>query len=142
MCSSSVISVFMSRLMFLDFTSDQIASLLLSQSLLCSIVFSVPWLGLGIYLSFCFLSILLCSRTGRQSPQFGRLSSFFFLFTITSSCRLILIFTPWEFFTLVLADDLSREFEWQQVFSSLQDSSQYSGRSQKRSSLDGPYSSS
>ena len=33
-----------------------------------------------------------------------------------------------EFFTAVLADGFSLEFEWQQVFSSLQDSSQYSGR--------------
>ena len=35
----------------------------------------------------------------------------------------------WSFFTLALADGLSQEFEWQQVSSSLQDSSQYSGRS-------------
>ena len=34
-----------------------------------------------------------------------------------------------EFLT-VLADGFSLEFEWQQVFSSLQDSSQYSGRPQ------------
>ena len=40
---------------------------------------------------------------------------------------IILIF--WEFFTLVLADGFSLEFEWQQVFSSLQDSSQYYSRS-------------
>ena len=41
----------------------------------------------------------------------------------------IIIFLFWEFFTPVLADGLSLEFEWQQVSSSLQDSSQYSGRS-------------
>ena len=35
-----------------------------------------------------------------------------------------------ELFTSALADGLSLEFEWQQVSSSLQDSSQYSGRSQ------------
>ena len=34
-----------------------------------------------------------------------------------------------EFFTSALADSLSLEFEWQQVSSSLQNSSQYSGRS-------------
>ena len=34
-----------------------------------------------------------------------------------------------EIFTSALADDLSQEFEWQQVSSSLQDSSQYYGRS-------------
>ena len=43
---------------------------------------------------------------------------------------LLSLFTPWEFFTSVLADGFSQEFEWQQVSSSLQDSSQYSGHSQ------------
>ena len=43
-----------------------------------------------------------------------------------SITTLLLLFTPWEFFTRVLADGLSLEFEWQQVSSSLQDSSQYS----------------
>ena len=38
--------------------------------------------------------------------------------------------TPFEFFTSVLADGFSLEFEWQQVSSSLQDSSQYFGCSQ------------
>ena len=42
----------------------------------------------------------------------------------------LLLFTPWQFFTSVLADGLSLEFEWQQVSTSPQDSSQYSGRSQ------------
>ena len=37
--------------------------------------------------------------------------------------------TPWEFFQPVLADGFSLEFEKQQVSSSLQDSSQYSERS-------------
>ena len=37
-------------------------------------------------------------------------------------------FTPLEFFISVLADGFSQEFEWQQVSSSLQDSSQDSGR--------------
>ena len=44
----------------------------------------------------------------------------------------LLLFKPLEFFTSALADGLSLEFEWQQVSSSLQDSSQYSGRSQQR----------
>ena len=35
-----------------------------------------------------------------------------------------------EYFISALADGLSLEFKWQQVSSSLQDSSQYSGRSQ------------
>ena len=41
-----------------------------------------------------------------------------------------MIFTPLEFSTSALADGLLLEFEWQQVSSSLQDSSQYSDRSQ------------
>ena len=45
------------------------------------------------------------------------------------------------FFTSVLADGFSLEFEWQQVSSSLQDSSQYSGRSQQCCRLDGLLSS-
>ena len=42
---------------------------------------------------------------------------------------LLLLFTPLEFFTSVLADGFSLEFEWQQDSSSLQDSCQDSGRS-------------
>ena len=42
---------------------------------------------------------------------------------------IIIILIFWEFFTTELADDFSLEFEWQQVSSSLQDSSQYSGLS-------------
>ena len=54
--------------------------------------------------------------------------------------ELSLLFTPWEFFTSVLADGLSLEFEWQQVSSSLRDSSQYSQK--WISSVDGLHSSS
>ena len=39
-----------------------------------------------------------------------------------------LFFISLEFFTSALAHGLSLEFEWQQISSSLQDSSQYSGR--------------
>ena len=49
---------------------------------------------------------------------------------------LLLLFTPLEFFISVLADGFSLEFEWQQVSSSLQDSSQYSGHSQQCCHLD------
>ena len=42
-----------------------------------------------------------------------------------------------EFFTPALTDVLSLEFEWQQVSSSLQESSQYSGDSQQCWNLDG-----
>ena len=40
---------------------------------------------------------------------------------------IIIIIYSLEFFKLALADDLSLEIEWQQVSSSLQDSSHYSG---------------
>ena len=43
---------------------------------------------------------------------------------------IIIIIYSLELFTSALADRLSLESEWQQVSSSLQDSSQYSGRSQ------------
>ena len=50
---------------------------------------------------------------------------------------IIIIIYSLEFFTSALADGLSLEFEWQQVSSSLQDFSQYSGLSQQCCSLDG-----
>ena len=53
---------------------------------------------------------------------------------------IIIIIIYSEFFTFALVDGLSLEFEWKQVSSSLQDSSQYSGRSQQCSSLDGLHS--
>ena len=49
----------------------------------------------------------------------------------------MVIITPCEFYTPVLADGLSQESEWQQVSSGLQDSSQYSSQSQQCNSLDG-----
>ena len=61
---------------------------------------------------------------------------------ITSTTTTIIIIWSFRFFTSTLADGLSLEFEWQQVSSSIQDSSQYSGRSQQCYSLDGPHSSS
>ena len=51
----------------------------------------------------------------------------------------LLLFTPLEFFTSVFADVFSLEFEWYQVSSSLQDSSQKSGRSQQCCHLDSLY---
>ena len=41
---------------------------------------------------------------------------------------IIIIIIPLEIFTSLLADGFSLEFEWQQVSSSLQDTSQDSGR--------------
>ena len=49
----------------------------------------------------------------------------------------VVILLFWEIFTSTLADGLSQEFEWQQVYLSLQDTSQYSSRSQQCCSLDG-----
>ena len=45
-------------------------------------------------------------------------------------------FNLWEFFTSASPDGFPHEFEWQQDFSSLHDSSQYSDRSQLCCSLD------
>ena len=52
-----------------------------------------------------------------------------FIIIIINIIIIIIIIYTLELFTSVLADGLSLVFEWQQVFSSLQDSSQYSGRS-------------
>ena len=52
------------------------------------------------------------------------------IFVITIIIIIIITVTPWEFFPSALADGLSLKFEGQQVFSSLQDSSQYSARCQ------------
>ena len=49
---------------------------------------------------------------------------------ITIIIIIIIINHSLELFTSALADGFSLESEWQQVSSSLQDSSQYSGRSQ------------
>ena len=62
-----------------------------------------------------------------------------------NNIALVFITSPFEtkyiviivFFISANADGLSLEFEWQQVSSSLQDSSQYSGRSQYCCILDG-----
>ena len=58
-----------------------------------------------------------------------RVSSSFSFFAIIIII-IIIILLIWEFFILASADGFSLEFEWQQVSSSLQDSSQYSGRYQ------------
>ena len=55
---------------------------------------------------------------------------------------IIIIYTPCEFFMQVLAEGLSVQSEWKQVSLSLQDSTQYSGRSSQCRSLDTLYSSS
>ena len=59
-------------------------------------------------------------------------------FSKTSAIIIIIIYFL-EFFTSALADGLSLEFEWQQVSSSLQDSSQDSSHSQQCCRLDSLY---
>ena len=59
-------------------------------------------------------------------PQISRT----FLSILADLKNAIIIITSLEFFTLALADGFSLEFEWQQVSSSLQDSSRYSSRLQ------------
>ena len=54
----------------------------------------------------------------------------------------ILLLLPESFSHSEWADGLSLEFEWQQISSSFQVSSQYSGRSQRCCSLDGLHASS
>ena len=56
--------------------------------------------------------------------------------------RFFFILIIWEYFTLALADGFPLESEWQQVFSSLQDASRYSGRCQPCCSLYSLHSSS
>ena len=65
------------------------------------------------------------SLSDSKSPQVSR-TLLSILAVLTNA---VVLFTPLEFFTSVLADGFSLEFEWQQVSSSLQDSSQDSRRS-------------
>ena len=51
--------------------------------------------------------------------------------------HLIYLSIYYEFITPALADSFSPETEWQQITSSLQDSSYYSSRSQQCCNLDG-----
>ena len=72
-----------------------------------------------------------------QFPSKVQVLIFLFAFcqfysVVSRDCKVhkSLFFTPWEFFTSANADVFSLEFELQQVSLSLQDSSQYFGRSQ------------
>ena len=92
---------------------------------------------------FCFslslsLSIYLSMRKLRKII----LEDYFLLSIYLSIYLSILFLLLSEFFTIALADGFSLEFEWQEVSSSLQDSSQDSVRTQLCSSLDGLHSSS
>ena len=86
------------------------------------------------YLSFFFF-FQFYFVVSRECKVDNFASSLFWLIIIMSGRLteirwLLLLYTPLEFFPSVLADGFSLEFEWQQVSSSLQDSSQYSRRSQ------------
>ena len=55
----------------------------------------------GTSLSFCFFQLISYGQPEQQSPLISKVYHYF-------------LFTPWEFFTSVLADVFSLEFEWQQ----------------------------
>ena len=122
---------------------------LVSLSRWCSIVFFQFSSKVYVLISpFAFLQFYtVVSRNSKLYNSAGSLSLTFFIFlTITRSGRLAEMwlivsslsphyyyhyyYYSLEFFTSDLADGLLLEIEWQQVSSSLQDSSQYSGRFQ------------
>ena len=94
--------------------------------------FSFFFLFFFFFSLFCWLSlgVVVCPRLGdpfvSQNPKDFYASHFL---ERILRLLLLLLFTSLEFFTSVLTDDFPLEFEWQQVSSSLQDSSPDSGRS-------------
>ena len=83
-----------------------------------------------VFLFVFFKLYSVASQNGKVDKSTGFL---FFNYLLLS------LFSPLEFFTSVLADGFSLEFEWLQVSSSLQDSSQDSGRYQQCCRLDSLY---
>ena len=112
--------------------------------LLLSLIICCCWLGLGdfsflhnsqwitlptqlclVLYSLCtglLLLLLMWLIISSLSPHNLHLLFFCWLLLLL----LLLLLLIWEFFTFSLADGLPLVFEWQQVSSSLQDSSQYS----------------
>ena len=88
------------------------------------------------------ISQFLCSLTRSKYLSISLLFFFFYLWSTRTAKSTDDKFYHIFFFTSANADGLPLEFEWQQVPSSLQDSSQYFGQSQQCCSLDGPVSSS
>ena len=87
---------------------------------------------------FVFFPFFFMLTMHRRSPLADMFISFLFIIIIFIITLLI-----WEFFyAAALADSFSLEFEWKQVSSSLQESSQYSGQSRQCFNLDGLNSSS
>ena len=112
----------------------------------------VWWCPLPIFpIKFPFFWVFwfFCSWFGSSIPFVNCLFPLFIISMAHFLCRipsqypdcilLLLLFTLLEFFTSVLADGFSLEFKWQQVSSSLQDSSQDSGCSQQCCHLDNLY---
>ena len=81
---------------------------LVSPSIPCSTVFSVLLQSLSTYLSFCFLSVLLCGQLERQSLLSGSFFFFFYYHSVWSSGRDLVIClylkTPEKFVRLILQD--------------------------------------
>ena len=90
---------------------------------------SLPKSSIRLYFPFSLIFSLLFAIAGKP----------IIIISSSSCCCISLI---WESFTMALADSFPLESEWQQVSAGLQDSSQYSRRSQQCRSLDGLYSSS
>ena len=111
------------------------------------------FISLRVFLHQCKLMVFHWSLNGTKSPQISRTllsiladlknAVVWMFFTrpiiIIIIIIIITIIYSLEFFTSMLADGFSLEFEWQQVSSSLRDSSQDSSRSQHCCHLDSLY---
>ena len=131
-------------------------SLSLSLSLSCSLSLSIYVLVcvyvcvcVCVFMRICVLECVLVSRrkgclvvvsysSERSSVMWGMIGRLrgYLRSYIVSVLGFVYLFSTLEFFTLVFADGFSLEFELQQISSSLQDSSQYSGRPQQCCRLD------
>ena len=83
----------------------------------------------GYVVKYFFFFFFLHSFIIRSRPFLRYLVRYYYYYCCYCYWYYYLL-TPWEFFTSALADGLSPKFGWHQVSLSLQDSSQYSGRSQ------------
>ena len=104
-----------------------------------------PFFCIGrFYLLYNFLCITISTQSCLVLHSFcACLFHLLNCFIIAYTCVLsnlaiitIIIIFIWEFFTSALADGFPLESEWQQVSSSLQDSSEYSSWSQECCNLD------
>ena len=91
------------------------------------------------FMSFIHFASLLCSFCSPKQFCFHCIRFLFFLVffhQLVKFSLLLLHIALCEFFIPALVDGLSLNFEWQQVSSVLQDSSQYPGRPQQCCHLD------